>query len=159
MTPRPAQPGDAAALLPIVNHVIRDTTVTFTNREKTESDMRDEIAARGSAFLVAEEAGHILGYASYAQFRGGPGYARTMEHSIALAPAARGHGVGRALIEAMCDQARGQGVHVMIGGISAENVTGLAFHGRLGFVETGRLPQVGFKFGRYIDLVFMQKFL
>ncbi len=159
MTVRPARPQDAPALLPLLNTLIRDTTVTFTNREKTADDIREDILSRGAAFLVAEQAGQILGFASYAQFRGGPGYARSMEHSILLGEGARGKGVGRGLLTALCDHARGQGVHVMVAGVSAENAAGLAFHARMGFVETGRMAEVGFKFGRYLDLVLMQKIL
>jgi phosphinothricin acetyltransferase len=159
VTIRPAVPGDAPALLPIVNAIIRDTAVTFTDREKTEADLRKEIEDRAGACFVAEQAGQVVGYAGYAQFRGGPGYARTMEHSIALAPEAQRHGTGRALMARLCDHAKSRGVHCLIAAVSAENPDGVAFHARLGFVQVALLREVGVKFGRHIDLVMMQKFL
>lgn len=158
---RRATPADASAIAALWNPYIRDTAVTFNAVEKTPDDVaamiRDRDAA-GHATLVAEEAA-ILGFASYAQFRGGVGYATCMEHSILLAPEARGKGVGRALIQALCDHARAAGAHQMIAGVSAENPDGVAFHARMGFSEIARLREAGRKFDRFIDLVLMQKFL
>lgn len=156
---RPARPEDAAGILPIVNHVIRETSITFTSTEKSEDQVRDEIASRDGAYFVAEADGRIKGFATYFQFRNGPGYARTMEHSIALSHDAWGQGAGRALMSALCDHAGARGVHSMWAGVSAENPSGVAFHARIGFAEVARLPEVGFKFGRWMDLVLMQKIL
>jgi phosphinothricin acetyltransferase len=82
-----------------------------------------------------------------------------MEHSILLAPEARSKGLGRALMLALCDHARAAGAHQMIAGVSAENPDGVAFHARMGFSEIARVREAGRKFGRFIDLVLMQKFL
>ncbi|MEY8838887.1 N-acetyltransferase family protein, partial [Cribrihabitans sp. XS_ASV171] len=133
--------------------------ITFTTLERRPEDIGADIAARGSAFLVCELAGKIVGFATYGAFRRGPGYAHTVEHSIQLEPAARGQGLGRALMARLEDVAREGGHHVMVGGISAANPGGLAFHAAIGFVEVGRLPQVGRKHGRWLDLVLMQKIL
>jgi phosphinothricin acetyltransferase len=100
-----------------------------------------------------------VGFASYAQFRGGVGYRHTMEHTIILGPAARGRGLGRALMTAIEDHARAGGTHSLFAGVSAGNPEGRAFHAAMGFAETAVLPQVGYKFGRWLDLVLMQKFL
>ena len=84
---------DAGAVAAIWNPVIRETAATFTTQEKTIAGLTADFAARaaeGKAFLLAEEAGQLLGFATYFQFRNGPGYAHTMEHTIVLAPAARG---------------------------------------------------------------------
>ncbi|EYD78286.1 phosphinothricin N-acetyltransferase, putative [Rubellimicrobium mesophilum DSM 19309] len=78
-----------------------------------------------------------------------------MEHTILLAPDAQGRGIGRQLIDALAQAASDQGKHTMIGAISAENAAGLAFHAACGFQEHGRLPEVGYKFGRWLDLVLM----
>lgn len=109
---RAAAEGDVAGILAIWNPVIRDTLVTFNPVEKTVGDIARMIAERGAAghgFLVAEEAGGIAGFATYGQFRGGAGYARTMEHTVMLAPSARGRGIGRALMAALEDHVRAGG--------------------------------------------------
>lgn len=158
---RPAKDTDIPAILAFWNPVIRDTTVTFSSEEKTAASLAKMIATRrveGRETFVAETGG-ILGFATYAQFRAGNGYARAMEHTVILAPQARGHGIGRALMRAVEDHARAAGAHVMVAGVSGENVAGMAFHAAIGYAETGRMPQVGRKFGRWLDLVLMQKFL
>ncbi|MDU8913237.1 N-acetyltransferase family protein [Aestuariicoccus sp. MJ-SS9] len=159
MIVRPARAGDAAAIAAIWNPIIDDTAITFTTAPKTEAGIAADVAARGAAFQVAETDGTAIGFATYFPFRGGPGYARTMEHSVMLAPEARGQGAGRALMTALEAVARDAGIHSLIGGVSGENPEGVAFHERLGFKEIARLPEVGFKFGRWMDLVLMQKML
>ncbi|WP_096786552.1 GNAT family N-acetyltransferase [Rhodobacter sp. CZR27] len=156
---RQATEADAPALLAIWNPIIRDTLVTFNSAEKTVGELCAMIAER-PAFLVAQdEGGAPLGFATYSQFRGGIGYRHTMEHTIILGPAARGRGVGRTLMVALEAHARAGGAHSLFAGVSAANPEGRAFHAALGYVETAILPQVGFKFGRWLDLVLMQKFL
>jgi L-amino acid N-acyltransferase len=160
---RPARPEDAAAIAALLNHWIETSAITFNPVPKTDADIREMIAAKavaGHAFLVAvDEGGTLLGQASYGQFRAGVGYKTCMEHSIALAPEARGSGVGRALMVAIEDHARAQGAHQMIAGVSGENDEGRVFHERLGYVPVATVPEAGFKFGRFMDLVLMQKFL
>ncbi|MBV7393844.1 GNAT family N-acetyltransferase [Mameliella sediminis] len=156
---RSAVPEDAQAICAIWNAVIETSAATFTTQLKTVEGIRGDIAARGDAFQVAEDAGALLGFATYFQFRGGPGYRFTMEHSIQLAPGARGRGAGRALMARLEEVARQADVHSLWAGVSGENPDGIAFHARLGFVEVARLPQVGHKFGRWMDLVLMQKIL
>lgn len=106
--------------------------------------------------LVAEVDGVIAGFASYGTFRAKAGYRFTVEHSVYVADGFRASGVGRMLMTSLIDHARGHGVHVMIGVLDAANEPSIAFHQRLGFVEVGRLPQVGHKFGRWLDAVLMQ---
>lgn len=156
---RPARPEDAEPLALILNDVIQNTTITFTTQRKSVQTVRDDIAARGPAFLVVERGGVAVGYASFFPFRSGPGYAWTKEHSIALSAEARGCGAGRALMAELQLVARSEGVHSLIAGVSGENPAGRAFHSRLGFAEIATLPEVGFKFDRWIDLVLMQKML
>ncbi|GHG99916.1 GNAT family N-acetyltransferase [Pseudodonghicola xiamenensis] len=156
---RPATAADAEALCAISNPIIRDTVITFSSTEKTPESVVEEIAARAPAYVVAELEGRVLGFASYTQFRSGSGYVHSMEHSIQLAPEARGHGAGRALIAALEEIGRQNGVHVLVAGVSADNPMGLGFHAALGFIEVGRMSEVGYKFGRWLDLVLMQKII
>lgn len=141
------------------NPIIRDTLVTFTTEAKTEAAVAADIAARGRAWWVGEIQGRVQGVATFGAFRSGPGYAATAEHSIQLAPAARGQGLGRALMAVLLEAARAQGLHVMVAGISGANPGAVAFHAALGFAEVGRLPQVGRKAGQWLDLILMQKIL
>ncbi|MGP1358222.1 GNAT family N-acetyltransferase [Roseicyclus sp.] len=155
---RAARPGDAAEIAGIWNRVIRETVATFTTLEKTEADLARAIG-NGLPFLVAEEGGAVAGFVTAFQFRGGPGYAHTFEHSIHVADGARGRGLGRALMAEVEAALRAQGAHSLFAGVSGENTDGVAFHAAIGYREVARLPQVGWKFGRWHDLVLMQKIL
>ncbi len=156
---RTARAADAAAIAAIWNPVIADTAITFTTALKTPDGIAADIARRGALFRIAEEDGVLAGFATCAPFRSGPGYARTLEHSIQLAPGARGRGIGRRLMQDLERVAQECGAHSLMAGISGENPGAVAFHTALGFAQVARLPEVGFKFGRWMDLVLMQKFL
>lgn len=156
---RSARAADAAAICGIWNRIIRDSLVTFTTDEKSEASVAADLSEGGDAFLVAETAGEVAGFATFGAFRSGPGYAFTAEHSIQLAPGARGRGIGRALMARLEEVASAAGVHSLIAGVSGANPGGIAFHAAIGFAEVARLPEVGFKNGRWLDLVLMQKFL
>jgi len=156
---RVATPDDADAIANLVNPVIRDTAITFTTALKTPEHLAAAMTNAPATFFVAERQGRIVGYATYFQFRNGPGYAHTMEHSIVFAPDARGQGLGRSLMAALEAAARRDGAHSLFAGVSAENPAGVAFHRAIGFRQVAVLPEVGFKFGRWIDLVLLQKFL
>lgn len=158
MNLRKARPADAQAIADLANSVIRDTAITFTTEEKTAEGLAAAIRD-SDAYFVACDGAAVLGYACYFQFRGGPGYRYTMEHSIALAEPARGRGVGRALMEMLEADARARGVHSLFAGVSGENPAGVAFHRAIGYRDIARLPEVGHKFGRWMDLVLMQKLL
>lgn len=159
---RDAQPADAAAICAFWNSMIKGTSVTFNPLEKSEAEVAAMIRDRqeaGHGFVVAEVGVRVLGFATYSQFRGGPGYATCMEHTIILAPAAQGSGLGRSLMTAIEGLARAGGAHQMIAGVSGENTAGQRFHAACGYVEIGRVTEAGFKFGRFMDLVLMRKFL
>ena len=159
MNVRQAVQADAAGIARITNAIIRGSLITFTTRERSEGEIAADIAARGPGFVVAEANKEVVGFATFGPFRAGPGYAGTVEHSIQLAPEARGHGLGRALMERLERVARDNEIHVMVAAISGANPDGIAFHAAMGFVHAGRMPEVGFKAGRWLDLVLMQKIL
>lgn len=160
---RPATVLDAPAIAAIWNPWIEASAITFNPVVKRAEDVAEMIVARttaGHGFLVAaDDEGAILGFGSYTQFRAGTGYSKTMEHTIILAAAARGQGLGRALLAALEKHAREEGAHQMIAGVSAENAEGIGFHLAHGYAEAARIREAGWKFGRYMDLVLMQKFL
>lgn len=160
---RAATPADCAAIAAIWNPVIRDSLITFTTAEKTAAGLAaliaDKAAAGHGVLVAADPTGGIAGFATYGQFRAGPGYAATMEHTIILAPAARRHGIGRALLRATEDHARAGGAHSLFAGVSGGNPAGRDFHTAMGYALVATLPRVGHKFGRWLDLWLMQKFL
>lgn len=155
---RAARPADAPAIAAFWNPFIRDTVVTFNPVEKSEAEIAAMIEGR-EVFLVAEWEGAVLGFASYGQFRGGLGYAFAQEHTIILAPQAKGRGLGRRLMQALEAAALAHGHHIMVGGVSGSNPAGIGFHAALGYAEVGRVREAGWKFGRWHDLVLMQKIL
>ncbi|WP_406645451.1 GNAT family N-acetyltransferase [Aliisedimentitalea scapharcae] len=155
---RAARPADAQAICCIHNQVIRDSLITFTTVERQVDAVAGAIRG-GQVFLVAETGDQVVGFAGYGSFRSGPGYVQTVEHSLYLDPAARGQGAGRRLLLALESRARGDGIHVMVAGISSANAAGVAFHAAMGYCHVGRLPEVGCKQGQWLDLVLMQKIL
>ena len=162
MNIRPATADDATEIAVFWNPMIRDSAVTFNPVPKSAATIATMIAERqaaGQAFVVAVNGDSILGFACYSQFRVGQGYVHTMEHTVILAPAGQGRGVGRALVSAIEDHARKAGVHSMFAGVSGENPAGIAFHTALGYQQVAVLHEVGRKFGRWMDLHLMQKCL
>ncbi|KNG94097.1 GNAT family N-acetyltransferase [Pseudaestuariivita atlantica] len=161
VTLRPATRDDAEAMAAIWNPIIRDTTITFTTEEKTLRALRADIYLRSEARRpwILAETDTVLGFAGLAPFRDGPGYARTLEYTLYLAPEARGVGLGSRLLAEIEDRAAGLGARVLIGGVSGDNAAALAFHRRHGFEIEVTLPRVGWKFGKALDLVLFHKYL
>ena len=158
----PASVDDADAIVAIWNPVIRDTTVTFNSVEKSPTDVAAMIKDRraaGHAFLVARQGDDLLGFATYGQFRNGTGYAHTVEHTVILAGHAKSQGVGRALMAALEAHAHTNDIHSMVASVAAENDAAIAFHKALGFTQVAYIPEAGRKFGRWLDVVFLQKIL
>lgn len=156
---RPATPQDAAAITAIYNDAVRHTTAIFNEHEVDVQNRIDWMQARAAAgfpVLVLEEGGAAVGYASYGPFRPHDGYRATVEHSVYIRSDLRGGGRGKALMAALIERAKAQGLHVMVAGIEASNEASIELHERLGFTRVGVMPQVGQKFGRWLDLLFMQ---
>ncbi len=159
-TIRPAAEPDLPAILEITNEAIRNSTALWTITPATLQSRREWAlgrAAEGFPVLVAEQAGHVLGFGSYGRFRPFEGYAHTVEHSLYVHKDARRLGVGRSLLAALLDHAAQAGKHVMIGGIEARNAGSISLHEQAGFTRSALLLQVGRKFDRWLDLLFMQK--
>ncbi|WP_434631976.1 GNAT family N-acetyltransferase [Chromobacterium sp. CV08] len=153
---------DLAAILDIYNEVIATTTAVYNDDPLTPGEFalwfQDRNAA-GYPVLLAEENGRVLGFSSFGDFRVRPGYRFTVEHSVHLTADARGKGIGTALVQALIPRAQALGKHTMLGAVDADNEGSIRFHEKLGFVQVGRLPQVGFKFGRWLDLIYLQRFI
>ena len=159
---RPAAAADSAAIAAIYDHHVRHGTASFDSEGPNAAQWAAKIAdvqLRGWPFLVTEQDGTVAGYAYATQFRDRPAYARTCENSIYIAPTAIGQGLGAALLAELIEQARTSGFHQMIAVIGGGEPASVALHARLGFVERGRMKDVGLKFGRTLDTVYMQRAL
>ncbi|MEN3950191.1 N-acetyltransferase family protein [Iodidimonas sp. SYSU 1G8] len=157
-----AAPSDVPAIAAILNHAILHTTAVWYDDIRTPAEMEawfELKRMRGYPVLVARKDGQVLGYASYGPFRAFSGYRHTMELSVYVAAEARRSGAGRRLLAALIERARANGVHVLVGGIDADNEASIGLHAALGFQEVARMPQIGRKFDRWLTLVFMQKLL
>jgi phosphinothricin acetyltransferase len=151
---------DAAAIAAIYAHHVLHGTGTFDTTPVAVEDWRARIAgivAKGWPFLVAEAGGQVLGYAYAAQFRDREAYRTACEDSIYIAEAARGMGVGAGLLAALIAAASAAGFREMVAVIGGPEPASVALHAKLGFVEAGRLRNVGIKFGRSLDVLFMQR--
>jgi L-amino acid N-acyltransferase len=149
-------------ILAIYNEVIRNTTAVYSDSEVTLADREawyDAKHRQGFPILVAADDSGVLGFGTYGDFRAWPCYRHSVEHSVHVRADCRRRGIGRALVLALLEAAAGAGKHVMIAGIDAENVTSIALHETLGFKVVGHFHEVGFKFGRWLDLKFMQRLI
>lgn len=150
----------AAEIAAIYNDAVAHTTAIWNDTTVDRHNRAAWIAERqgqGFPVLVALDAeGAVLGYATYGPFRPHDGYRHTAELSIYVQAARRGLGTGRQLLQALIDRARTDRLHVLIAGIEAGNTVSIALHTKLGFREAGTLRQVGTKFGRWLDLVFLE---
>ncbi|PAU63425.1 GNAT family N-acetyltransferase [Pseudomonas sp. PIC25] len=157
---RDATDADLAGILEIYNDAVLNTTAIWNEKTVDLANRRAWLAernARGYPVLVAvDEQDQVLGYASFGDWRTWDGYRHTVEHSVYVKNDHVGAGIGKALMRALIDRARALGKHVMVAGIESENRASIHMHQQLGFVHVGQLREVGTKFGRWLDLTFMQ---
>lgn len=153
---------DAADILAIYNHAAVHTTAVWTDGPADLASRRDWMIMRqqaGYPVLVAMKGSRVVGFASYGDFRPFPGYRHTVENSVYVDERHHRLGIGRSLLAALVERAVAMNKHAMVAGIEAGNAGSIALHASLGFTEVARMPEVGCKFGRWLDLVFMQKTL
>ena len=157
---RDALAADIEGITAIYNHAVAHTTAIWIERQVDTANRaawHTERQRLGYPVLVAVgEGGAVLGYASFGDWRPFDGYSHTVEHSVYVRHDTRGQGIGEALMRALIERARALGKHVMVGGIDSENAASIRLHRKLGFAEVGLLPQVGMKFGKWLDLAFLQ---
>jgi len=151
--------GDLPAMLAIYNDAVLTTTAIWNDSLVDLDNRRQWLEGRRRQrypVLVATLGDAIVGYASFGDFRAFDGYRFTVENSVYVAEKARRQGAASALLAALIEEARALGKHVMVAGIAGDNDISIRLHAKYGFVETARMLEVGFKFGRWLDLVFMQ---
>ena len=158
MRVRTAGAGDAAAIQSIYAHHVRHGVGTFEEEPPDRGEIESRM--RGGHWLVAEDGGRVLGYATYGPYRMRSGYRYTVEDSVYVRPDATGRGVGAGLLAALVDHARAAGLRQMVAAVgSSDNAASIALHERQGFVRAGVLTGVGLKFGRVLDVVLLQRAL
>jgi L-amino acid N-acyltransferase YncA len=159
---RPATPSDGASVADIYRHHVLHGTASFDTTAPDEQQWMekiDRVLSRRWPFLVAEQERHVVGYAYATQFRDRPAYLRTCENSIYIAPGHLGEGIGSMLLPALQRAAREAGFDEMIAVVGGAEPASVALHLKYGFVERGRLRNVGIKFGRRLDTVYLQSSL
>ncbi len=159
---RDAHASDAPAIAAIYNPYITGTTISFEEEPVPEAEMARRIAdvqAAGLPWLVAEEGGAVIGYAYATKWRVRHAYRYSVESSVYLAPAAARKGIGSVLYAALFARLRAGGVHLVIGGIALPNDASVALHEKMGYEKAAHFKEVGFKFGRWLDVGYWQKTL
>lgn len=153
----------AQAILDIFNDAILTSTALYDYQPRVLASMASWFATKANGNFpvlgLEDEAGTLLAFGSFGTFRAFPAYKYTVEHSVYVHKDHRGRGLGRDVMQALMAEARQRDVHAMVGAIDASNAGSIALHERLGFRHVGTLPQVGFKFGRWLDLAFYQLLL
>lgn len=160
---RDARDSDLETIRTIFNDAVLDTTAIWMDTTVDLANRQAWLAARrqqGYPVLVAVDADDsVLGYAAYGDWRPFDGFCNTVENSLYISAEQRGRGLGVLLLNALIERARAGGKHVMVAAIESGNSASIGLHQRFGFVITGQMPQVGRKFGRWLDLTFMQLIL
>lgn len=157
---RDVRDDDLPEILAIHNDAVLTTTAIWNSTPVDLDDRRAWLAARrqaGYPVLVAERDGLVAGYASFGDWRAWEGYRFTVENSVYVRADQRGQGVGSTLLGPLIEAAAALGKHVMVAGIEAANEASIRLHRRHGFEQAGHFREVGEKFGRWLDLVFLQR--
>jgi L-amino acid N-acyltransferase YncA len=160
ITIRTVSVADAEAIAAIYDHHVLHGTASYEvdppSVEDTAAKIR-RVTGPGWPFLVADVGGEVSGYAYATQFRDRAAYRFTCEDSIYVHPEMMGHGIGRALLEALMEASAEHGFRTMVAVIGGAEPSSVALHSRCGFEHSGRLKAVGFKFGRWLDSIYMQR--
>ncbi|MER6981429.1 GNAT family N-acetyltransferase [Streptomyces carpinensis] len=158
-TVRPVRRTDLTAVADIYRHYVLHSVATFDETPRSLQEWQhklDDLASRGLPFLVAEEAGQVVGFAYAGPWRPKPAYRHTVEDTVYLAPEATGRGLGGALLGELIDACARAGVRRVIAVIADGVDASAALHRRFGFTDAGRLTAVGYKHGRWIDTLLLE---
>ncbi|WEZ82963.1 GNAT family N-acetyltransferase [Rhizobium sp. 32-5/1] len=157
---RDAGEHDLAAICAIYNDAVANTTAIWNERvvdvENRAAWLTERTRMAYPVLVAVTDDGAVAGYASFGDWRAFDGYRHTVEHSVYVEKNQRGGGIGRLLMLALIERAKGCGKHVMVAGIETGNTGSIRLHEKLGFEITGQMREVGTKFGRWLDLTFMQ---
>ena len=158
---RRATAADLAAINDIYNHYVLHSTTTYQIEPETMADRQKWFSSRGPQHpvIVAEFDGVVVGWGSLSRYHARAAYARTVENSVYVRDDLRGQGIGSALLAELIRLARELGHHTIIAGIDADQAASVALHARFGFTKVGDMKQLGHKFGRWLDVVYMQLML
>ena len=158
---RLATPIDLAAINAIYNHYVQHSTCTYQTQPETEAARLAWFQRHGPKHpvTVVELDGQIAGWGSLSPYHPREAYAATVENSVYIKADLHRRGLGRTVLEDLIRRAREFGHHTIIAGIDAEQTASIVLHQRCGFTEAGRLKQAGFKFGRWLDIVYLQLML
>jgi phosphinothricin acetyltransferase len=158
---RLARESDLLAINDIYNWYVPRSTCTYQEVDETMEDRRAWFDQHGARYpiTVAERNGEILGWGALSDYRGRSAYRFTCENSVYVRHDLHGQGIGSALLADLIERARSIGFHSIIAGIDGEQAGSIELHARFGFADCGRQRQVGFKFERWLDVVFMQLML
>jgi L-amino acid N-acyltransferase YncA len=157
---RDATLGDLPCILSIYNYAALNTTAVWTDSASDLAERQNWFDARrksGFPVLVVEASQQVIGFASFSDFRPWPGYRYTVENSVYVDPSFHRRGAARALLRLLIARAIELGKHTMVAGIEASNEASLALHRGENFTDRCRIPEVGCKFGRWLDLIFLSK--
>jgi len=158
---RPATTDDLPGILEIYNDAVLNTTATYDYEPRTlehRTEWFEDRQRDGYPVFVAEDdAGRILGWSALNPFHARVGYRFTSENSVYVAADARGKGLGKSLLEPLIEGAKARGLHAILAVIDADNEASIRLHARFGFEKVGHFKQTGFKFGRWLDVVYMER--
>jgi len=161
MQARPATHDDLPGILEIYNEAVLNTTATYDYEPRTLEQRRQWFEERRrddyAIFVAADGSGRIVGWSSLNPFHTRPGYRFTAENSVYVAADERGRGVGKLLLAPLIEAAQGRGLHAIIAAIDAQNEASIRLHAQFGFEKVGHFKQTGFKFGRWLDVVYMER--
>ena len=158
-TIRKAEAKDIPAITEIYKDVILNTTAVYAYEPYTLENRQawfEDRTKQGFPVFVAEQDRQVIGFSTYGSFRTAPAYLHSVENTIHVHPKFRGCGVGQLLMPPIIEAAKKQNMHTMIAGIDASNGGSIKFHQKFGFVQVAHFKGVGYKFNRWLDLVFMQ---
>jgi phosphinothricin acetyltransferase len=160
---RPANRGDVGSILEIYNDAVLHTTASYDYEPRTLEQrlawFDDHVRAEYPVFVATDDSARVVGWSALNRYHDRMGYRFTSENSIYVAADRRGRGIGKLLMPPLIDAARKRSLHAILAAIDAENDISVRLHAAFGFQTVGRFKQVGFKFGRWLDVIYMELLL